>query len=172
MLQIDPLIHTISHWIECLDQYPTQQLITRPTPDAWSIGQLYLHLISDSRFYIEQAYFAFKTDEHATVETLPTTKELLEKNEFPDIKITGNPANALIPQPRDKQELVDGLVQLQRDIIDLNTFVTEKKSIGKSEHPGLGYLTPREWLQLMDMHYRHHLRQKKRIDLFLLQDIN
>src|SRR6476620_7065243 len=121
MLQTDPLIRTISYWIECLHEYTIEQLITRPAPGAWSIGQMYLHLISDSRFYLEQTTLALKTDKHSTVETLPATRELLEKNEFPDIKITGNPANALIPQPHDKQELVDGLVQLQRDIIDLNT---------------------------------------------------
>ena len=38
---------------------------------------------------------------------------------------------------------------------------------GKAKHPGLNYLNASEWLQFADMHMRHHLRQKKRIDDFL-----
>jgi hypothetical protein len=38
---------------------------------------------------------------------------------------------------------------------------------GKAMHPGLHYLSAREWLQFSEMHFRHHLRQKERLDAFL-----
>jgi hypothetical protein len=40
-------------------------------------------------------------------------------------------------------------------------------STGKSRHPGLGYFNAGEWLRFIEMHMRHHLRQKERIDAFL-----
>jgi hypothetical protein len=45
--------------------------------------------------------------------------------------------------------------------------ITESPFGGKTKHPGLGYFSAHEWLQFADMHFRHHLRQKKRIDDFL-----
>jgi hypothetical protein len=42
---------------------------------------------------------------------------------------------------------------------------------GKTKHPGLNYFTAKEWLQFAGMHLRHHLKQKKRIDDFLKNNI-
>jgi hypothetical protein len=48
----------------------------------------------------------------------------------------------------------------------------EKKIINtrfkeKTKHPGFHYLNAIEWLQFIEMHFRHHLKQKKRIDKYL-----
>ena len=37
----------------------------------------------------------------------------------------------------------------------------------KVEHPGFSYLNAKEWYQLIEMHFRHHQRQKKELDQFL-----
>ena len=49
-------------------------------------------------------------------------------------------------------------------------LMTARKYKGKTKHPGLGYFSAEEWLQFAEMHFRHHLRQKKRIDEFLKMD--
>jgi hypothetical protein len=41
-----------------------------------------------------------------------------------------------------------------------------QKRIGKTKHPGSNYFTAKEWLQFAEIHLRHHLKQKKRIDDF------
>ena len=38
---------------------------------------------------------------------------------------------------------------------------------GKSEHPRMGFLNGFEWLQYSEMHMRHHLKQKRRIESFI-----
>jgi hypothetical protein len=38
---------------------------------------------------------------------------------------------------------------------------------GRAGHPGFGRLSAPEWVQLADMHLRHHVRQKRRIDAAL-----
>jgi hypothetical protein len=40
---------------------------------------------------------------------------------------------------------------------------------GRTRHPGLGYFDAAEWFRFAGMHFRHHARQKKRIDEFLQQ---
>ena len=167
MFDTDQLIQTINYWIQCLEDYTNEQFVTSPGPGHWSIGQLYLHLILDSTFYIEQARQALATDDHSGERAKPRAKKMLLENEFPDMRITGDPSHAYIPQPKHKQELANRLVQLQHDISQVSLWQNKKPPVGKSKHPGLGYFDTNEWLQLADMHFRHHLKQKKRIDTFL-----
>ncbi len=42
-------------WITALDQYTLAGLQAKPTPTSWSIGQMYIHLIQDTRFYLRPA---------------------------------------------------------------------------------------------------------------------
>ncbi|MEW5597133.1 DinB family protein, partial [Peribacillus frigoritolerans] len=39
----------------------------------------------------------------------------------------------------------------------------------KVQHRRMGYLNAEEYFQLIEMHFRHHLRQKERIDRVLLK---
>ncbi|MDB5279911.1 MAG: DinB family protein [Ferruginibacter sp.] len=54
---------------------------------------------------------------------------------------------------------------------DLAARIAASKFKGKTKHPGLDYFSATEWLQFVDIHFRHHLRQKKRIDDFLKSGI-
>ncbi|HWY36373.1 MAG TPA: hypothetical protein VNX68_17140, partial [Nitrosopumilaceae archaeon] len=49
----------------------------------------------------------------------------------------------------------------------LSDEVGKSKSKGKEKHPVLGFLSAKEWLQAVEMHFRHHIQQKERIDIFL-----
>ncbi|UYQ95705.1 DinB family protein [Chitinophaga horti] len=46
--------HTIDRWTGFLPGYSLEQLCQRPHPGSWSSGQVYLHLIQDTRFFVEQ----------------------------------------------------------------------------------------------------------------------
>jgi hypothetical protein len=37
----------------------------------------------------------------------------------------------------------------------------------ETQHPGLYHFSANEWYQFAEMHFRHHVRQKKRIDDYL-----
>jgi hypothetical protein len=37
----------------------------------------------------------------------------------------------------------------------------------KAKHGGFGWLNAREWLDLVEMHSRHHLRQKEELERYL-----
>lgn len=50
---------------------------------------------------------------------------------------------------------------------NVEMLISKSPFKGKTKHPGLDYFSAIEWLQFAEMHLRHHLRQKKRIDHFL-----
>src|SRR6478735_4252608 len=119
MFQTDRLLATIDYWMKCLDNYTIGQMVRVPAPGSWSMGQLYIHLIRDSTFYIDQAREALSANEHSTEHFLLAAKEMFTKNEFPDIQIEGDPSNAFIPQPESKDQLLKGLVELKRMIKEI-----------------------------------------------------
>lgn len=94
-------------------------------------------------------------------------KEMFINNSFPDERLQGGPANLNISQPLSKDTLMEEFVMLRRQMNDAAHLITTSRFHGKSKHPGLNYFSADEWIQFADMHMRHHLRQKARIDEFL-----
>ena len=163
----DDFNHIIDHWIAQLDQYSFDQLCSKPSPNKWSLGQLYLHLLADTNYYIGQMEICVLSNDNAGGEAAPEARVMLLNNDFPDEVLEGSPNNALIPQPGSKEQLGNELVRLRADMNSMAERVSKSAFKGKTKHPGLGYFNADEWLQLAEMHFRHHLRQKRRIDEFL-----
>ncbi|MCW3089911.1 MAG: DinB family protein [Ferruginibacter sp.] len=156
--------HTIDIWIKALEQYDFIQLCTKPSPNSWSPGQMYKHLVDDTNYYIGQIKICLSTNEHADEEASPFAKTMLLNNDFPDEIIDGNPANDYIPQPQSKEQLMMDLIAVKNEMNNLQELIERSSFKGKTKHPGLNYFNANEWFQLAEMHFRHHLRQKKRID--------
>lgn len=159
--------NTTDIWIKALAQYNFVQLCIQPAPGSWSLGQVYMHLINTTGYFIEQVKICLSTNDNAMEEASDAARLLFLNNDFPDEVLDGPPTNAYTPQPDNKEQLVRGLTNLKEDIIHVKKLLSESSCKGKTKHPGLHYFTAREWLHFAEMHLRHHLRQKKRIDAFL-----
>ncbi|MEQ1587043.1 MAG: DinB family protein [Cyclobacteriaceae bacterium] len=164
---IDDFNHTIAAYIIELERYTIAQLCAKPSPTRWSLGQMYLHLIADTRFYLDQIRICISNNDHAEEHANPHAKSMFANNEFPDEFIEGAPANAHMPQPQSKEHLLNELLALKTEMSAIALLISTSPFTGKTKHPGLHYFSATEWLQFADMHFRHHLRQKKRIDDFL-----
>lgn len=164
---IEDLNHTIDIWINELEQYNFMQLCAKPSPNSWSLGQVYLHLIADTDYYIEQIKICVYTNDNVIEEASPVAKKMFLNNDFPDEVIEGAPSNSGIPQPDNKEQLMVCLMNLKDEITVVEISISKSPYNGKTKHPGLNYFNANEWLQFAEMHFRHHLRQKKRIDNFL-----
>ncbi len=88
-------------------------------------------------------------------------------NDFPNEIIEGAPSNSCISQPDNKEELMSRLMNLKDEINNVAILISKSSFKGKTKHSGLGYFNADEWVHFAEMHFRHHLRQKKRIDDFL-----
>ncbi len=155
---------TIDKWIGFLQGYSIEMLCQRPNDQSWSLAQVYVHIIQDTTFYIDQMRAALLTSADSEKTMHHAAKTMLENNAFPDMQLE-NPANSLnLRQPLSKQELLHGLLVIKEEVSRLCTVFDIEKSTGKTEHPGFLFLNAVQWLRLAEMHIRHHLAQKNRID--------
>jgi len=159
--------HTISIWISALEQYSFHDLIAKPTPETWSLGQVYMHLATETSFFIEQINRCISCDENAGELLSTHGAALLLANELPNEKIEGPPSNAAVVQPAGKQDLLLNLLNIKAAMNAVAAAMQSSSFKGKTKHPGFDYLAAGEWLQFVEIHLRHHLRQKKRLDDFL-----
>jgi hypothetical protein len=158
---------TIDHLIKELEKYDFEELCSKPSVESWSIGQMYLHLVYDTTFFIQQIEVCLSNNDHAEDDASSNAKEMFRSNAFPDERIEGAPSNAEIPQPESKAQLMKDITEIRSRMNTLAAMILKTRFKGKTKHPGLNYFSAEEWLQFADMHLRHHLRQKKRLDVFL-----
>lgn len=166
-MSIESFNKTIDEWTNALQRYSLSELLDKPSPSMWSLGQLYNHLISETLHYISRADICLSSNRNARKEMTVDGKEMFRNNSFPDERLTGPPSNAQIPQPVSKEVLISQFMRLKKAMNDRAALMKKSAFCGKAKHPGLNYLTASEWLQFADMHMRHHLRQKKRLDDYL-----
>lgn len=160
---------TIEKWVGWLDNYTLEMLCQKPEPGAWSLGQVYVHIIADTAWFVEQMRACLSTTANADKEMHETARSIFTNNEFPDTRLTGPSTDADIEQPLSKEALLQGLTTIKDEVNKLYFASDPTTSTGKTQHPGFLFFNALEWLQFAEMHMRHHFRQKKRIDdkLFL-----
>ena len=164
-MDITQLESTIDTWIDALRHYDLNVLQTKPDKDSWSLGQVYMHILEDTNYYVGQIERCLTHSENQTGEKTDFAVKLFSNNDFPDQKIKGDSAaSQSIPQPASKSELVKQMIQLKTRLTLLWFTVKNSNSTGKTKHPGLGYFDAQEWLRFSEIHMRHHLRQKRRIE--------
>ncbi|MGG7664576.1 DinB family protein [Dyadobacter sp. BHUBP1] len=159
--------HTIDIWLRSLEPYDIARLLAQPGPGAWSLGQVYMHILDETEFYFSQIKVCLASNDHAMEDCTSEAKAMLRNNAFPDAILEGPPSNAFVRQPASKQSLIDRLLQLKTIVAETDLLIAQSLFHGKAKHPGLHYLCAEEWFQFSEMHFRHHLRQKARIESFL-----
>jgi DinB family protein len=167
------LDQAVDMWMRELQGYSFSQLTAKPSPSSWSVGQIYIHLISATHYFIKQIHSCTSHNENSDKDADPPAKSMFDNNDFPDQLIDGPPSNAVTRQPESKDQIIAGLIKLKEGLKKAAELAQQNQFTGKTKHFGLGFFTAAEWLQFAEMHMRHHLRQKKRLDAFLkLNDIH
>lgn len=159
----------VAQWEQSLEKYTPNELEQKPSAEAWSIGQMYMHLVNSALyFHIKQIEACVASP--ANSQGSKTFKGILAfyvLGAFPPIKVQVPASESYTPkQPKDKAEIQQGLAQVKQKMQEI-PLLLKNNAGGKTTHPAFGYLGAEEWFKLIDMHYRHHLRQQKRLDLFL-----
>lgn len=156
----------LEDWMQALAQYKEEQLLLKPTSNSWSIGQVYMHLIEETQYYIIEMEACLASKENVTEDMSNYAKSWFQNNAFPNEQLQGMAAPL---QPKSKMQLLKSMHQLQQDLNDIGKKIADHKQTGKTQHPGHQYFNAAEWFQYAVMHIRHHWRQKERIDAFLNQ---
>jgi len=167
-MQIEKFNESLDIWINELDKFTLEQLLKMPDEKNWSLGQVYMHIIEEANWYNDQCKLALSDLENADKPLSDDAKKLFEAGSFADKKIQGDPSLfENVKQPVSVEQLSEDLIKVKSSTNDLWNKIENSETNGRSEFPGLGYFNCHEWLQFSEMHMRHHLRQKTRIEEFL-----
>lgn len=160
---------TLAFWNNELKKYDLNTLLKKPNSESWSMGQVYVHLIhSTLNFHLKQVNMCLENEEHS--EKKKNFKGFMTYSilgSIPPIKVKVPPSEFYTPkQPESIEQILTGLSKVKVEM-ELTLPKLENKKQGKTIHPGFSYLSGDEWYRLIELHFRHHLRQKARIDQFL-----
>ncbi|KKC48299.1 hypothetical protein VE23_16365 [Paenibacillus sp. D9] len=174
---------TVRGYIRELDGSNFDQLLWKPAEDEWSLGQMYMHLIRSAQLMqLRNAALCLEPGGSPEISQAGKTKpgeELFKTGSFPPDRIRVPPSPQYTPpQPESKEQLVDGLRDTVRRMVEIEAKIASEfnpvaqarlepgKEIVRNTvlHPRLGGLNALEWFRLIEMHYRHHLLQKMRLD--------
>jgi hypothetical protein len=161
---------TAEFWLASLNQYTEEQFAKKLDANSWSIGQVYSHLVNGTRRYqLQQIAQCLENGQNTStgVKKLPG-KIFFSLGYFPPMRVKVPPSETYTPkQPPNIESMKTGLEELIKIMRETERSLSGSSKISKTAHPAFGFLNAREWFQLIEMHFRHHLRQKKRIDRFL-----
>ena len=157
---------TVDVWEAALENYSEAQLRQRPDAESWSMGQVYAHLVEGTlRFHLEQVKACLSGSGYARAGKTFPGRVAYWLGAFPPVRIKVPASPAYTPrQPESKAHVQERLAVLRQEMARTAARLAQGPEGGKTKHPAFGYLGAREWYQLIDMHFRHHLRQKRRIE--------
>lgn len=148
-----------------LQDYSLEQIRYIPDPGVWSIGQMYDHLIVVAHEYLDSAEACSLASEENPQDKTTFGEYLFNIGGFPPIKIELPPElNASPNNEKKKEDLILELDQLMKRMSEVKMKVEKINPNYKVKHGGFGWLNAQEWLDLVAMHFRHHLRQKYELD--------
>lgn len=157
----------INYWIAEFKNHDWEKVIEKPSENEWSLGQVGIHL------WMASKGFFFKNAEKCL------NKEGAEKGKkkkfaahliftfrtLPPVKYEMPKQVAVVPkQPESLEQLIGKLEETKKMAADYIKRIPQSDPALKTKHPFLGWLNTAEWIQLCNIHFRHHLRQKKRIE--------
>ncbi len=174
---------TVSEYIRELEDCSLDQLLWKPSEDEWSLGQMYMHLIGSAQFMqLRNAVLCLEPGGSRDIpqaEKTETGKAVFKTGSFPPERIRVPPSPQYTPsQPESKEQLISGLRDTLRQMTEIEprialafgTVPRLQEEPGKESvpytvvHPRLGGLNALEWFQLIEIHYRHHVLQKIRLE--------
>lgn len=160
----------VEQWRMALDDYTPEQFTLKPSEEEWSVGQVYVHLLQSAHFMQLRNAEECLAGNGARSETGRNANGdgVFAANALPPIQIKVPASPAYTPrQPESIGELraqLDALTDTMRSLAGRMAGFDPEIRLS---HPGLGLLNAEEWYLLVEMHFRHHLHQKGRLDAWL-----
>ncbi|MCA0993407.1 DinB family protein [Pseudalkalibacillus hwajinpoensis] len=149
--------------------YSLEQLRYISKEGVWSIGQMYDHLIVVAHEYLDHIETCSISREEQVLGKTQFGEQLYKNGGFPPIKIRlPDELNSPPNNTDSKEDLIKRMDQLIQRLSHWESKVNNINSNYKVEHGGFGWLNAKEWYELVMMHFRHHLRQKKELESYVL----
>ncbi len=166
----EQLKETFKAFEESLHSYSEKEFEYKHSEEIWSLAQMYEHLYLSAIFFFMANINRCIEKRKGEYGKGPNDAGLfvMKQNAFPAKKFI-RPGTGQTPEPSSK-----GLSFYQKNFAGILSQLLEKESLVskdegeyRTEHPVLGFLNAAEWYYNMEIHLRHHLRQKKELESYL-----
>lgn len=156
-------------YVLSLDTYDEAIFRYKKDDATWSLGQMYEHICSSSVYFFLANVVRCLEQRKGQVggEYNQYGANVFKHNGFPPMKFKVPGGNAVadpIAQP------IGVYKERIEEIIESAGLLAERVAADdgayKTEHPIFGWLNAQEWYQNLEMHTRHHLRQKSELEEF------
>ena len=154
-------------YFEALSKYSEKDFFYKSDINTWSLSQMYEHICSSSKFFF-----------------LANTKRCLQKRNGQEggfmnakgeglFKNGGFPSDLKVKVPEKVASVLIGkeaiyysseIKEIIVSAIDFESLLDEDEGSYKIEHPVFGLLNAEEWFKNLEMHSRHHLKQKEELE--------
>ncbi len=159
------LLPLSKYWLKELDYYGNNQFKKKVSNSSWTIGQLYDHLLTYSQQVHLKAIQKCIASKEESVKEPKTFKGFVVFAYGGYLPLKYKSAPYIEPtQPLSTEKIKDDFYRFLKIVYKVAKEIDYKKPTKKVKHPTFGYLTAEEWFRLMEMHFRHHVRQKKTLD--------
>lgn len=152
-----------------LNNYSPEQLRHIQKDGVWSIGQMYDHIILVANEYLDNMEACAALNEEQLLGKTRFGDQLFREGGFPPVKIRlPDEMNAAPDNSGSKEELMGRMEEVIQRLSQWESKVELVNPNYKVKHGGFGWLNAKEWYDLVEMHSRHHLRQKEELESYIL----
>ena len=166
--------HEALGWIKRLENYNEGPFKKKISETEWSMGELYQHLFVSTLYYHIKNCRDCIAKQNGKIGGNKTFKGILSST-FGSYQVGKLRPEINKKHPPEQPESIsvakDRLIKLLKEMEKLNYEVnklTKEDLKYKIQHPFLGYLNAKEWYDDVEMHFRHHLKQREKIERTLV----
>lgn len=168
---LESYIQIVDKWIELIDKYSEEEYYWKPDSKQWSICEIVSHLIVTANICTQKSIdcsnalgekrkAGFKTKLFSMMDSFPPIR--IEIKEIPQ-----GLEPMYKPVELSKEDAKKGLIATIDLMKKAESLLSSADENMRIEHWAAGDFNAFQWFKSVEMHIRHHFRQKERIDKLL-----
>ncbi len=154
------LSEVVEQYYNSLQNYTNENFEKNFEDGSWSMAQLYNHLFSSSRHWINGKITNCINQEKGVknAELTPEGSFILGRGYISHTKKVNMPDGMPQPEAQPKEFF-------EKELVNYSVYLEELvEQINNQIEPIFGMLTAKNWLTFDLIHWKHHLRQQKEIE--------
>ncbi|WP_299441506.1 hypothetical protein [uncultured Aquimarina sp.] len=157
-------------WYRDLQNYDQESLYHKPSSNQWSLAELYDHIIRVAKTYqLPNFHKCTENDTKKGKSKNSIAYLIFNLNIVPSrsIKMESFPPKIVsnfTPEIVERSLLENNFKEFILEILSNEVLIKQCDKAIRHNHPFFGMINAVEWFSLIEIHMRHHERQKKRLE--------